>query len=307
MPTLQRVLVATDLSEASRTPLGYAAALSRRLSASLTALYVSPRYASYEQFPTFPSQAALDPARRQGLEDQGLEDEVRRFVESAAGPQPVEVVVRDGDPADEILAAAAESTFDLVVLGTHGRRGFERWSLGSVTDRVARGLERSLLTVPPHARPPAANPRMLCALDLSDASAEVLAYAAWFAELLEGRLLALYVAEGSHWYDPWPISGLDQDAIRRAVAESAERRLAELVARHVPRAVPMEVRVSFGRAHREIERIASDQIDVVVLGLPSTRGVDRLFFGSTVQHVLRAGACPVLLVRHAPAAQAPAA
>ena len=123
MPMLHRILVATDLSEASRTPLAYAAALARRLDASLTALYVSPRYASYEPFPAFPSQAALDPARRQGLED-----EVRRFVESAAGPQPVQVVVRDGDPADEILAAA-ESTFDLVVLGTHGRRGFERWSL----------------------------------------------------------------------------------------------------------------------------------------------------------------------------------
>lgn len=301
MPMLQKVLVATDLSEASRTSLGYAAALSRRLNASLTALYVSPRDASYQPFPTFPSEATLDPTRRQGLED-----EVRRFVESAAGAQPVEVVVRDGDPADEILAAAAESTFDLVVLGTHGRRGFERWSLGSVTDRVARRLEGSLLTVPPHARPPAAF-RMLCALDLSDASAEVLAYAAGFAERLEGRLLVLYVAEGSHWYDPWPISGVDQDAIRRAVAGSAERRLAELVARHVPHAVPSEVRVTFGRAHREIERIASDQVDVVVLGLPSTRGIDRLFLGSTAQHVLRAGTCPVLLVRHAPAAHAPAA
>jgi len=299
MLMLQKVLVATDLSGASRTSLEYAAALSRRLNATLTALYVSPRDASYEPFPTFPSQAALDPARRQALDD-----EVRRFVQSAAGPAPVEVVVRDGDPADEILAA--ESAFDLVVLGTHGQRGFERWSLGSVTDRVARRLERSLLTVPPHARMPEAV-RMLCALDLSDASADVLAYAAGFAERLEARLLVLYVAEGSHWYDPWPISGVDQDAIRRAVAESAERRLAELVARHVPSAVPVEVRVTFGRAHREIERLASDQVDVVVLGLPSTRGIDRLFFGSTAQHVLRAGTCPVLLVRHAPAAPASAA
>jgi nucleotide-binding universal stress UspA family protein len=175
-----------------------------------------------------------------------------------------------------------------------------------VTDRVARRLEGSLLTVPSHARAPAAV-RMLCALDLSGASAEVLAYAAGFAERLEGRLLVLYVAEGSHWYDPWPISGVDQDAIRRAVAEAAEKRLAELVAHHVPSAVPVEVRVTFGRAHREIERVASDQVDVVVLGLPSPRGTDRLFFGSTAQHVLRAGTCPVLLVRHAPAAHAPAA
>ena len=293
---LQKILVATDLSEASRTPLGYAAALSHRLNASLTALYVSPRYASYEPFPAFTSQSALDPARQQGLKD-----EVRRFVEAAAGSQPVQVIVRDGDPADEILAAAGESSFDLVVLGTHGRRGFERWSLGSVTDRVARSLERPLLAVPPHSGTPAVI-RMLCALDLSDASAEVLAYAAGFAERLEARLLVLHVAEGSHWYDPWPISGVDPDAVRRAVAETSESRLAELVARHVPGAVPVEVRVTFGRAQREIERIAGEQADMVVLGVPSASGIDRLFFGSTAQHVLRAGACPVLLVRHAPVA-----
>jgi nucleotide-binding universal stress UspA family protein len=296
MPMLQKILVATDLSEASRTPLGYAAALARRLGASLSALYVSPRYASYEPFPAFPSQAALDPARRQGLED-----EVRRFVESATGPQPVAVVVRDGDPADEILAAAAGSNSDLVVLGTHGQRGFEQWSLGSVTDRVARRVEHPLLAVPPHASTPE-DFRMLCAVDLSDASGEVLAFAAGLAGRLAARLLVLHVADSTHWYDPWPISGVDPDAVRRAVAEAVEKRLAELVLHHASGGVPLETRVTFGRAQREIERIARDEADVVVLGVSSARGIDRLFFGSTAQHVLRAGICPVLLVRHAPVA-----
>ena len=298
MPVLQKILVATDLSEASRTSLGYAAALSRRLGASLTALYVSPRDASYEPFPAFPSQAVLDPARRAGLVD-----DVRRFVESAAAPQVVDVVLRDGDPADEILAAARESAFDLVVLGTHGRRGFERWSLGSVTDRVARGLERPMLAVPPHAGTPA-SVRVLCALDLSDASGEVLVYAAGLAAQLAARLLVLHVAEGSHWYDPWPVSGIDTDAVRRAVTEEAQGRLAALVARHVPAGVPVEARTTFGRAQREIERVARDEADLIVLGVSSAHGIDRLFFGSTAQHVLRAGICPVLLVRHAPLAPA---
>jgi nucleotide-binding universal stress UspA family protein len=296
MPTLQKVLVAIDLSEASRTPLRYAASLASRLGASLTALYVAPRYGSHEPFPAFPSAAALDPARLQALEG-----EVRGFVEADTGPQPVEVVVRDGDPADEILAAAGDPGFDLVVLGTHGRRGFERWSLGSVTDRVARRSERPLVAVPPQAGTPTAA-RMLCALDLSDASAVVLAYAAALALQLQARLMVLHVAEGSHWYDPWPISGVDPEAVRRLVAETAEKRAAELVARHVPAGVPVEVRIAFGVASRQIERAAAEQADMVVLGVQSTRGIDRLFFGSTAQHVLRAGVCPVLLVRHAPAA-----
>jgi nucleotide-binding universal stress UspA family protein len=295
MPAPKKFLVAIDLSEASRTPLGYAAELARRLGASLTALYVSQRYASYEPFPAFVPEPALDPARRQELEG-----EVRRFVEATAGLPPVEVLLRDGDPAEEILAVAGESGFDLLVIGTHGRRGFERWALGSVTDRVARRATQPLLAVPSHASAPA-ELRLLCALDLSDACCEVLEYAAALGQRLPARLLVLHVAEGSHWYDPWAASGVDPVAVREAVAEDAQQRLSKLVARHVPEGVETETRVAFGRAQREIERIA-EQADLVVLGISSTSGIDRLFFGSTAQHVLRAGVRPVLLVRHSPPA-----
>ena len=291
MPMPQKILVATDLSQASQTPLVYAVALARRLGAALSALYVSPLQASFEPFPTFPREA-LDPARRRGLED-----EVRRFVDGAAGPHAAEVLVRDGDPADEIVAVAREAGFDLVVLGTHGGRAFERWGLGSVADRVARTAEGAVLAVPPHSHP-SESVRILCPLDLSEDCGGLLEYAAGLAVRLAARLLVLHVAEGQHWYDPWPISGIDAEAVRRAVAEAARERLNGLVARHVPAGVASEIRVTFGRAQREIERVASEQADLVVLGARSGRGLDRLFFGSTAQHVLRAGVCPVLLVRH---------
>jgi nucleotide-binding universal stress UspA family protein len=292
MRKLEKILVPVDFSEASRTALGHAAALSHRLGASVTALHVSPRHASYDQLPAFPAPSPIDPAQRRALEE-----DLRRFVTSAEGRQrSVQVIVREGDPVDEILAQAVDSDVDLIVLGTHGRRGFERWSLGSVTDRVAREADRAVLTVPPHLEPPA-TVRVLCALDLSDFSAGTLEYAATFAQLMEARLIVLHVAEGMHWYEPWPISGVDPDTVRRAVAEAAQTRLSELVARHVPKGVPVEVSVTFGRAQREIVRIAGEAADLVVLGVRSTRGVDRFFFGSTAQHVLRAGVCPVLLVR----------
>jgi len=292
MRKVQKILVPIDFSDASGSALDYALMLAPRLGAAVTALFVSPQHAWYEQLPAFPRPEPLDPARRRRLEE-----DLRRFVTRSGSAQPVaDVVLREGDPADEILAQAASSEADLIVLGTHGRRRFERWSLGSVVDRVAREAERPVLTVPPHLRAPVIA-RVLCAVDLSDFSAETLEHGFALAQVMEARLAVLYVAEGTHWYEPWPISGVDPQAVRQAIAESARQRLSELVAHHVPEGFPVEVSVTVGRAQREVVRVAGEGADLVVLGVRSTHGVDRLFFGSTAQHVLRAGICPVLLVR----------
>lgn len=291
MSKVSHVLVAIDFSEGSRAALDFAAGLARRLGARLTALHVTRPYATYDPLPAFPAPAPLDPERQRAIED-----DLRRFVTPPGSEHPrAEVFLRDGDPADEILAQAAEGGADLVVLGTHGRRGFERWILGSVTERVARTADRSVLAVPSTARAPAFG-HVLCALDLSDSSAQTLEPAAAIAQALGAELTVLYVADGSHWYEPAPMSGVDVEAVRQAVASSARERLAELIVHHVPKGISVDVQVAFGRAPREIERVAAGA-DLVVLGASSSRGVDRFFFGSTAQHVLRAGVCPVLLVR----------
>jgi len=292
MSKVSHVLVAIDFSEGSRAALDFAAGLARGLSARLTALHVTRPYATYDPLPAFPPPAPLDPERHRAIEE-----DLRRFVTRPGSEHPLAAVfVREGDPADEILAQAKDAGADLVVLGTHGGRGFERWILGSVTERVARTADRSVLGVPATARA-AVFARVLCGLDLSDSSAETLEQAAAIAQAMGAGLSVLYVADASHWYEPAPISGVDFEAIRRAVTSSARERLAELIGSHVPKGVSVDVQVAFGRAQREIERVAAEGADLVVLGASSSRGVDRFFFGSTAQHVLRAGVCPVLLVR----------
>jgi nucleotide-binding universal stress UspA family protein len=57
--------------------------------------------------------------------------------------------VEVGNPAARILEHAASLPADLVVLGTHGRSGFERLMLGSVTEKVLRKAGCPVLTVPP--------------------------------------------------------------------------------------------------------------------------------------------------------------
>lgn len=55
--------------------------------------------------------------------------------------------LRWGDPATGILTAAVEHDIDLIVMGTHGRTGYERYALGSVAERVVRSAPIPVLTV----------------------------------------------------------------------------------------------------------------------------------------------------------------
>lgn len=59
----------------------------------------------------------------------------------------VDVAVREGDAVDEILAAAAEKNVGRIVVGTHGRRGVERFFLGSVAERIVRLSPVSVLVI----------------------------------------------------------------------------------------------------------------------------------------------------------------
>jgi nucleotide-binding universal stress UspA family protein len=292
MNKIKSILVPIDFSAGSRAAFDYAVGLAGKLGARLTALHVAPDFVTYEPLPAFPAAVSLDPTRQLKIQD-----DVRAFVTPAGSEQPLaEIVVRQGDPADEILSQAATSAADLIVLGTHGRRGFEHWILGSVTEHVARKADRSVLAVPEAAKS-AAFARVVCAVDLSESSGETLDQAAAIAHAVGARLVVLYVAEGLHWYETETISGVDPQAVRTAVTKSVQERLAELIARHVPQGAAVDARVAFGRAQREIESVAREGADLVVLGASSSSGVDRFFFGSTAQHVLRAGVCPVLLVR----------
>ena len=88
---------------------------------------------------------------------EGAKDEVRVARDSMRaiavkwfeGVMPHEIVVRAGDPAQEIIRAANDLDADLIVMATHGRTGIQHFLLGSVAERVVREAERPVLTVRP--------------------------------------------------------------------------------------------------------------------------------------------------------------
>jgi nucleotide-binding universal stress UspA family protein len=145
-PSLNRILVPTDFSETADAALVYAKDLATRLGASLhlVHVYTDPYAAAasapevYASVPPELRQRALEEARERLLERLDASEE-QRFRGSRG-------IVR-GLIAHQIVDYAASQDIDLIVMGTHGRRGVAHILLGSVAEHVVRTASCPVLTV----------------------------------------------------------------------------------------------------------------------------------------------------------------
>lgn len=137
MTTLKHILVPTDFSQHATRAQQTAAELAKQVGAKLTVLHVAhaPEYL-YEQR-TAQSLDDLLPREQDALDDAVLH----------ADGVDVEAALVPGVAWEEILRFACTHGVDLVVMGTHGRTGFERLLLGSVTEKVVRTSPIPVLTV----------------------------------------------------------------------------------------------------------------------------------------------------------------
>jgi len=134
------------------------------------------------------------------------------------------VLVEQGSAARAILRHATPANFDLVVMGTHGQSGFERWMVGSVTETVLRKTACPVLTVPPHAVTAGRIPytRLLCAIDFSPSSLEALRFAFSVAQEAAAALTLLNVVDMPS-DDDLMFAGAEGLEFRRGVADDARR------------------------------------------------------------------------------------
>ena len=141
----ENVLLPTDGSDESLRALDHALDIAGTYGATLHALYVVDTSYPYGDL----DGAAIDlqPVLR-ALREEG-ERTLRRIEGRAesAGTTFVGAVRESGLVHRAILEYAAENDVDLIVMGTHGRRGLNRLLLGSVTERVVRTADQPVLTV----------------------------------------------------------------------------------------------------------------------------------------------------------------
>jgi nucleotide-binding universal stress UspA family protein len=295
MIRITQILCPVDFSEISRHALDHAAAIARWYEARLTVLYV------FVNLPT----TDLPPLVLEDADRERLLADLRRMATAVPPEVPVDVRVQEAAYVhNEILAQLSATHADLLVLGTHGRSGFQRLFLGSVTEKTIRKAPCPTLVVPPRAADvPAGAPirfrRILCPIDFSESSLDALTYAITIAEESDAQLTLLHVVElPPVLVETPPVPPPDLSRIRDAAAADARRRLHGLIPEQAQTYCAVETAVVEGRAYREVLRHATErQVDLIVMGVHGRGALDLLVFGSTTHHVIRTSTCPVLVVR----------
>ena len=133
----QRILVATDGSDLSRTAVNSAIELAAAVGAELVALYVVPRYpvSYFEGGITISVEDIARTEKQWNDKGQAVVDAVQQEAE-ARGVKAQAVVSQSDLVAESIMAAATKHNCDLVVMASHGRKGIKRVLLGSETQHV---------------------------------------------------------------------------------------------------------------------------------------------------------------------------
>ena len=291
MLKIERILCPVDFSEFSTKAYQYAYSLSQHYEAKLFVEHVIEPLAV-----TFPYDGFTEVLDRI-YKDLGsaARHRLQELVENHGpkGFQP-EMIVHWGLIANAILLFAEQKAADLIVMGTHGRQGLDRLTVGSVTEKVLRKSRCPVLAVrkPAHdfVQPgqdsPVALRKILFCTDFSENSDLALDYALSLAAEYSSELTLLHVME-------------DVPASSDVTTATADlvRRLDEPIPPEVRKWCTIRSAVRIGKPYQQIVQMAMEgQIDVVVIGVRGRNALDLAVFGSTTQRVIQLGTCPVLVV-----------
>ena len=286
-----RILVPSDGSDPSVAAAEAATALARRFGATLHVVHV----VDTNELPLGADTAVVEAlvSRGETVVD-GAADAA-----TAAGVDVETAVLRDGAVAHRaIVTYAADHDVDLVVMGTHGRTGLDRFVLGSVAEWTIRLSPAPVLALHGETAFDAAFADVVVPTDGSDAAEHAAGLAVELAAATGAALHVVHVVDlGVVWQDA------DAGQVLDALTESGREAVERVVERAETAGVEgLEASVLRGAPHRAIVDYAADHdADLVVMGTHGRTGLERYLLGSVTERVVRLSETPVLAVPDAAA------
>lgn len=294
-----RILVGSDLSDASDEAVRQAFSLRRASDDQLALCHVLPEPQLHTFFPQEHERdiellLELQPRAAEALRTQG--ERLR-----AGSTLPFSVFVEQGSAYSQLVDRAEAWRADLIVVGNHGRGGFKHLFLNSVAEQVARHAPCSALVARSHAEGV-----VLVATDLSDPAQLALEAGTRAAAHRKRRLVVVHAADtlSRRTAPAMALLGVnptletaqvakERAALARQIIETALKRLG----------AEAEIQIVSGEPSAEILRLVEAlPAELLVLGTRGRSNVSRVMLGGVAAHMVQNAPCSVLAVRppHAP-------
>jgi nucleotide-binding universal stress UspA family protein len=302
-----RVLVGLEGGVAGDRALALARDLRRTRPCDVTVLHLYWPIAEYQRLGL---QGSRDLFSGDPDVVRNLEPELRQRIGDLSGQGAVELSIRPawGDPAANLLAAADEGDYQVMIVGAERRHGFARFWHPSVSRRVVRHASGAVvICVPPAQGAEAAAtadvpPRIstvLAPTDLSAAGNAAIPHAYALLAAHGGVVELCHVHEQSLPYPPYAYDERSQDRLSLESVAALEGQLRALVPPYAQSlGVTTHVSIIEGRAAAEAIVQASERLAVDAISLGSRGGgaVARALFGSVAQKVVQNSHKPVMVV-----------
>src|SRR5262252_1965204 len=287
MISITKILCPVDFFPASDAGANYAVGLAANYDARIHFLHViTPLIpAAYEY--------AIDTIEIMRSLEKNAAEEMNVLVARAkdAGVR-ADTEIRIGDVYDEIKRAVEAEKPELLVMGTHGRRGVERWFMGSTTEKMLRHSPVPMLTISGAGEKALTVPRLrriLVTTDFSEGTSDALAYAFSVAQENDSQITLMHVVHDV----AADVSGKYRDSLIKGV----DKQLTDLVPPEARNWCDVDTWVKTGVPYRIILRTLEDEkIDLLVMNIHGKGMIDRALLGSTAERVVRAARCPVMAI-----------
>jgi nucleotide-binding universal stress UspA family protein len=299
MLRIKKILLPTDFFPCANQALDHALYLARKYGAEFHMLHA---IVLHKDDPHNPAAhiVNLDEIDRR-LKDLAKADMTASLSERDDSGVKVVMEQRHGvRPANVILNYAASEDIDLIVMGTHGRRGLGHLLLGSVSEEVVRMSDCPVLTIRERAEQQDVDDvnRILVPLDFSEHANNGLRHAKQLAETYGAKLDLVHVIEERVQPAFYEMAGVPPEEFRAARRKKSVEEMERLFKEAGGPDVSADYFVITGKSAQDIVEFAREaNIDLIVIATHGLTGVQHLLLGSITEKVVRMAPCPVFTVK----------
>jgi len=311
MKKIKNILFPVDLSETSAKMVPYVSLMANRFQSKIHILFVlreidhfTEMYVSKDTIQHFYTHVV------EGCEKRLHEFQKKYFNQLSNVTSSVVI----GDISDEITKTIQTEKMDLMILGTHGRKGMDKIVFGSVADRLLKTAAIPIFLINPYkselsismtaektdqGKKPKIQkkPKILFPVDLSEISIRLTPYVKLMAKTFQAEIQLVTVVRQAGYFTAVYQAGHSLESFNDMVVQETEASLVDFKNQNFNDFPDAKIYVVYGDISESItEHIHRNKIDFLVMGTHGRKGMDKILFGSVAERVAKMSPVPILLI-----------